>query len=150
MYRSRISVLLTTIIVGALTPSTILAFDGNSSMGSMLIALLVPLFVLFCFISTRYAIVEGVLRIKNMGVIAAKIDIASILSVKRSYNPISSPAISLKRLEVKYISDEGVKSVLISPVREFQFVEQLKKINPDIAIHINDKVSILRFWDWDI
>lgn len=77
----------------------------------------------------------------------ATIDIATI---KRSYNPLSSPAASLKRLEVKFHNKGRIETVFISPVREGEFIEKLKNINPNIEVKVAEKLNILRFWDWDI
>ncbi|MFR9580623.1 MAG: PH domain-containing protein, partial [Rikenellaceae bacterium] len=76
---------------------------------------------------------------------------ARIKTIKRSYNSLSSPAASLKRLEVKFYHKGRAQSGLISPVREEEFITKLKEINPYIQVTINQKRnSILRFWDWDI
>ena len=40
--------------------------------------------------------------------------------------------------------------MLISPVREKEFVDALKVINPDIHIKIPETKGIWRVWDWDI
>jgi hypothetical protein len=39
---------------------------------------------------------------------------------------------------------------LISPVREQEFLEALKTVNPSIQITVSDKKGVWRFWDWDI
>jgi hypothetical protein len=40
---------------------------------------------------------------------------------------------------------------LISPVREREFIDELKAVNPDIVIDVPpDKKGIWRVWDWDI
>ncbi len=77
------------------------------------------------------------------------IDITKITAIKRSYNPLSSPAASLKRLEIKFHHKGLPMTALISPVRESEFIENLKEINPNIKINISQNQNILRFWDWD-
>ena len=48
----------------------------------------------------------------------------------RSYSLISSPANSLKRLQLNYNND----SVLISPVREAEFLVHIKTLNPRFKV----------------
>jgi hypothetical protein len=69
-----------------------------------------------------------------------------IESVKRSYNPMSAPAPSLKRLELK-LYKRGF--VLISPSSEDQFIRALKEVNPEIRIDLkkDPKNIFLKFWD---
>ena len=40
--------------------------------------------------------------------------------------------------------------MLISPVREQEFIEDLKAINPDIYVRIPIKEGIWRIYNWDI
>ena len=68
-------------------------------------------------------------------------DIKDIVSVKRSYNPLSSPAGSLKRLNIHFAS--GSTFWLISPVREKGFVEALRAINPKIEVYILETSCLL-------
>jgi hypothetical protein len=74
------------------------------------------------------------------------LNIKEIRSVKRSYNPLSSPASSLKRILV----NTSKLNVLISPVREKEFLAQLATINPNIEIEVSERTEWYRFWDWDI
>ena len=83
------------------------------------------------------------------GIRSYTINIDDIISIKRSYNPLSSPASSLKRLKITEEKNR-LKIILISPVREQEFLSLLKEINPNIEIEVKDKQSALRFWDWDI
>ena len=78
------------------------------------------------------------------------IEISYISSVKRSYNPLSSPAASLKRLRIDLIGGSIFSYTLISPVREQEFIKELKSLNPNIMINVPDKKGIWRIQDWDI
>ncbi|MDR0364732.1 MAG: PH domain-containing protein [Bacteroidales bacterium] len=40
--------------------------------------------------------------------------------------------------------------MLISPVKEQEFIEELKAVNPDIYVRVPDKKGIWRVHDWDI
>ena len=76
----------------------------------------------------------------------ATINIMEIYSVKRSYNPLSSPASSLKRLKLSLNKDFA----LISPAKEEKFINELSNRNPDIKVFVPKKNELIRVWDWDI
>lgn len=78
------------------------------------------------------------------------VEIKDIESVERSYNPLSSPAASLKRLSIRLGGKSKYPFMLISPVREKEFLEELKAINPDIDVSVPDKKGSWRIQDWDI
>ncbi len=96
----------------------------------ILLVLWIPIlvFLLIVMLGMRYIIKSKELIIKIGPIIERKIPIQDILSLHRSYNLISSPASSLKRLKVKYKKGE----VLISPTNEKEFIGFLKSINPTI------------------
>jgi predicted ABC-type sugar transport system permease subunit len=154
VFRSRISVLLIVLMLLTLVPVfiwvvppliryenfTMLWFFG----GIMLFSLLLPILLLG---GMRYVISGGKLLIKICSIPCGSVEIADIVSVKRSYNPLSSPAASLKRLQIFCAIGGGC---LISPVREQEFIETLKAINPDIQVDVPDKKGIWRMQDWNI
>jgi hypothetical protein len=107
----------------------------------------IPVFILF---GMRYIISGDRLYFKMWCIPNGSIKISDILLVERSYNPLSSPAASLKRLCIRM--EEGAKYPywLISPVREQEFIKELKSIDPLIHVHVPVKKGIWRFWDWDI
>ncbi len=87
-------------------------------------------FVLYVFLDIIYRINDkGELLIKCNFLINLVIDISTIKFVKKTRNPISSPAASLDRIEIKYGKWD---SVIISPKDKSRFVEELLKINPNI------------------
>jgi hypothetical protein len=107
------------------------------------------------FLTTiRYEIEGSTLSIKCCGITSGeKIDIQSICLLKRSYNPLSSPAASLKRLAVyqtgKFTGNAAL-CALISPANEKEFVETLKALNPAIKVVIIDKTGWWHLWNRDI
>jgi hypothetical protein len=107
---------------------------------------LVTFFMVLLLFGMRYEISEQFLIIKIGPISYGKIKLEDITSVERSYNPLSSPASSIKRL---YIKAKG-KDVLISPSNEKEFVRLLQTRNPNIAVSISDKNDWWRFWDWDV
>lgn len=105
-------------------------------------------FVVFILSGMRYIISGGKVYVKMWFIPYGNANIADIVSVKRTYNPLSSPAASLKRLHIHLKT--GGFGWLISPVREKEFFEALKAVNPDIQINIPERKGIWRIWDWDI
>jgi hypothetical protein len=102
-------------------------------------------------VGIAYVITNDTLFITMWGLSMNKgIPISEIVSVKRTYNPLSSPATSLKRLSIRVNINSKFPYALISPVREQEFLDTLKAINPDIYISVNDRKAWWRIWDWDI
>ena len=103
------------------------------------------LVVLFLF-ALRYEIGETDLIIKIGPITYGRLKLNEIESIERSYNPLSAPASSLKRL---YISSKG-KDALVSPNNEDEFIRLLKSRNANIQVKISDKDDWWRCWNWDI
>ncbi|RMF17477.1 MAG: hypothetical protein D6761_04170 [Candidatus Dadabacteria bacterium] len=61
----------------------------------------------------------------------ARIPCDAILSVRRSYNPLSAPAGSLRRLRIDYRSGDRSRYVLISPADERRFLQRLREACPE-------------------
>ena len=149
VFRSRQSVLLITFILVIFVPCTIpmikhVIIPGLLIMGGTF------LFMVLLFCGMRYIIAEDKLFVKIWIIPSGSVNIADILSVERSYNPLSSPAASLKRLRLGFKKKAKYPYMLISPVREKEFIEELKKINPDICVNVPEKKGIWRIQDWDI
>ena len=146
VFRSRISLLLSAITLAIFVSVSIPIFqsgtyDGLHILGGTLF------FIIFLFTGIRYIISGERLYLKIWFIPMGSTNIADMMSVKRSYNPLSSPAASLKRLRINFRS--GI-CWLISPAGEKRFIEELKAVNPDIEIDVADRKGALRVWDWDI
>lgn len=146
-FRSRVSVLLIVIIFASLSIKLFIAIFHHQDIQGACIIGGVLLFAISIFFGIRYVISRNKLHIKMCWIIPFwSVSVADITSVKRSYNPLSSPAASLKRLLV--CSKQGDK--LISPVREQEFCDVLIKINPDISINLDNKKPWRNIWSRDI
>ena len=152
-FRSRISVLLIVIVAVPLSTklfTTMFYSDmyGMDMLGGVLPFIIIPiLFVILMIFGMRYVISENKLYVKMCWVIPwGSIHISDITSVKRSYNLLSSPAASLKRLYI--CSKQGDN--LLSPVREQEFCDALRKINPNISVRLDSKKAWYRIFYWDI
>ena len=161
VFRSRISVLFIGFMLVIFIFAVIPIFQRGISQGmNSLCIVFVFIFITFCGI--RYIISGDKLCLKIWIIPSGSVNIADIVSVERSYKqPLSSPATpspaaSFKRL---HIGLTGVKFgfkkaklpyLLISPVREQEFIEELKTINPDIIVHVPVEKRIWQIKDWDI
>lgn len=106
--------------------------------------------IVFLFTGMRYIISGSKLFLKIWFIPGWSVHIADIRSVERSYNLLSSPAASLKRLRLSLKEKAKYPYMLLSPVREQEFIDELKTINPDINVNVPEKKGIWRIWDWDI
>ena len=95
------------------------------------IVLLVTLLVIILYTGTAYSIKGNDLVVKAGLLYRKVIPIATIESIQTTNDAIASPALSLDRI---LISFAGNKSVLISPKRKLQFLQDLQNINPDLTV----------------
>lgn len=90
------------------------------------LVLLIGAFIIYLLVTTRYTLTPQELLIAS-GPIQKRVPLASIISVAPSRNPLSSPALSLDRLEIRYGKFD---SVLISPADKAGFLTALHQLNP--------------------
>jgi len=81
--------------------------------------------------TTRYIIKENQLIIKSTWIVNEKIDISKITKIEKSNSVLSSPALSLDRIRIRY---NKFDEVLISPKGKKEFIDELLKFNPTIEI----------------
>ena len=98
----------------------------------LFIIILTSVFICYIFLSIKYTIEKENLNIKCCFLINRNIDIETIRKVSETYNPLSSPAGSIDRLEIVYNTFDNI---LISPKDKKTFIENLKRINPSIEIN---------------
>lgn len=146
-FRSRQSVLLVIIMIAALVVPLIQMIRDDDTSGLLMLSATI-LFVAFIFMGIRYTIFDDTLSVKVFYIPAGKAKISDIKSIKRSYNSLSSPAASLKRLRIDYGANKLY--MLISPANEKKFIDELKQINPNIKVSVSDKKGFWRIQDWDI
>ena len=82
------------------------------------------------FANTYYVVTPSELRIK-CGIFCQKIEINKIRKISETKNIISSPALSLDRLEIMY---NKFDTVLISPRDKTGFVTAITEMKPSIEI----------------
>ena len=148
-FRSRVSVLLLLFLIGSIIPAYFL--EPNTKPQSEMWVAYGVLFgsiglVMVLLFSMRYGIDQNNLFVKLGPLKLATIPLLEIEKVGRSYNPLSSPAASLKRLLIE--SDN--RTLLIFPADEEEFVRILKSRNSNIKVAIEDNDALWKFWNWDI
>lgn len=91
-------------------------------------AFFIPIFILWLWFTTEYILTEKSLIIRY-GPFKKEISLHTITSVRKTSNPLSSPALSLKRIEISY---EKYNMVLISPKDRDNFIKLLMERFPNI------------------
>ena len=86
-------------------------------------------FIVWVFGSTYYVITADSLIVRA-GPIRRTVPLRSVQRLRATHNPLSSPALSLDRIEVTY----GSKRVLISPEDKRGFVSAVMKRSPAVVL----------------
>lgn len=123
VYYSRISIFLVVLILSIFAGTGFLLVTEHA-WGAVITLACVLVLVLALLFSIRYVIEDTTLKIYVL-CFHSDVDIRTITSMEPSYNPISSPAASLKRLKVCY-GDGQV--VFISPRKQDLFIEEIREI----------------------
>ncbi|RFU60573.1 PH domain-containing protein [Peribacillus glennii] len=106
--------------------------NGESNAFDLFVPLLAAAFVAWLWFTTFYEI-HGETLVVRSGPVKKVIHIKTIRNIRKTRNPLSSPALSMDRIEISYnIGD----LVLISPKDKEAFIAELKKINKNIAIDL--------------
>ncbi len=148
-FRSRVSVMLVAFLVVVTLLTLILPIKTGQTpalavgLGGLGAALLI-------IFGISYEINDNDLVIRIVGIKYFSVAITEIESIKRSYILLSSPAASLKRLRCNIKGRKIFSYVLISPVDEEEFLELIKRRNPNVKLDVTNAKGAWRFWDWDI
>jgi cytochrome b561 len=108
---------------------------GNFPLIPMIIISLVTGFVLWVLLDTRYVIKKRFLLYRS-GPIRGRIEITKIKSIKR-FSGLNVPVMLKPALDTKgfIITYNSFDDLFISPKRSDVFIEEIKKINPQIEIN---------------
>lgn len=128
IHKSKISFgILAFLVIVLGTTSAIIVFKG-AWVGLIPIGL-VTLLIVNIYTGTYYTITTDQKLIIKCGIVEKReIEIKDIFSVRKSYSVLSSPALSIDRLEINYKGGW----VLISPKDKKKFIEDLRNLNPQI------------------
>jgi len=128
VYQSKIGIWIVAIMAAAFIAGLYGAYMAHDYINLGVLAF-ITVFVIYLFATTRYIVTGNLLQVKSGFIINKKIDITTISKIEETYNPVSSPAASLDRLEVTYTGG----SVIISPKDKCGFVAHLQSVKPDIV-----------------
>ncbi|NHM01964.1 PH domain-containing protein [Flavobacterium difficile] len=129
VYKSKIDWWLGLFLVYPIFMSIKNILEGNLY-GLIGLSVVVGLILIFSK-TTRYIIIENQLIVKSTWIVNERIDISKITKIEKSNSVLSSPALSLDRLSVRY---NKYDEVLISPKEKKAFIDELLKANPNIEI----------------
>lgn len=119
------------VIIMAVCVSGIGIFTARQSMSILLLSA-VDGFILWIWFGTYYRIKGDILVIRS-GPFVSKLDIHRIQTVRKTRNPISSPACSLDRICLRL----SKKQVIISPKDKKAFCDALLRVNPNIDVRLD-------------
>ena len=91
--------------------AAVATLDASSLLAAAIAVLLGALFPLWLFASTDYRVSDGECLVRS-GPFRWRIPLDDIEAVRATRNPLSSPALSLDRLEIRYA---GGRKIMISP-----------------------------------
>lgn len=131
IYKSKIDWWLGLVLIYPICRSIISIVEGEW-LGYLGVVLCL-LFIVFISKSTRYIIDENQLVVKCMFIVNDKIEISKIKKIEKTNSILSSPALSLDRMAIRY---NKFDEVYISPKDKQAFVNDLLKINPEIDVTI--------------
>lgn len=109
------------LVVVTLSVNLIARPDPLHAMTAILLTLLFLLLIGSVLFRTYYSVEGNTLRIV-CGPFRWKVPIDQITAVERTRNPLSSPALSLDRLKIRYA---GKKWIMISPADQRRFMKAL-------------------------
>jgi hypothetical protein len=100
---------------------------------ALIVVLPVMIFIVHLLMTTDYTIEGTDLKIQCGFFKTAPIDITSIQSIAETNNPLSSPALSLDRLLIRYAER---RQVMISPKDKAAFIDAIREINPGVELRM--------------
>ncbi|KLU64467.1 hypothetical protein DEAC_c36690 [Desulfosporosinus acididurans] len=122
------------IIAGIVLTTWIPSSNGQYDPTGLFIFVPIVAFIAWLWFGTGYRVTDDELRIK-CGPIRKIIPLEEIVKIESTRNPISSPALSLDRLEIKYGES---KTVIISPRDKEGFINLIIEKCPTVKVDSNN------------
>jgi hypothetical protein len=150
VFRSRISVVFAGIVLAVFILITVPLFRYGIYAAAIVIIGLWLLWFLNMITGFRYEIANGKLYLKLWTRTFLCVNITDVVSVERTYIRFYSPAdslklwrygatVSMRNLCLHFKKNQICTCCFVSPVREQEFLDILKSINPDIDIQESKK-----------
>ena len=130
-YKSKIDlwlIIILTLVFGGIVIFSIIKKDWIG----FIIAIIPTIFIWDMFKSTFYIITEEELIIRCGIFYKLVIKITDIRKISESNDLLSSPALSIDRLEILY---NRFDTILISPKKKYEFLQSIETLKPDIEIN---------------
>lgn len=111
--------------------------DGEIFVVGIIVASLLGILEIAMFASVKYQICDGKLGIRNPFYKWEWFPVDKISEIKKTNGILSAPALSTKRVSIKFSDRKILKSSMpleISPKDREGFIAQLKEINPAIIV----------------
>lgn len=111
--------------------------DGEIFWVGLILGVWLAIIEIVMFASVKYQICDGKLGIRNFFYKWEWFPIDKISQVKKSSGILSAPALSTKRISIKFSDKKILKSAMpldISPKDRDDFIVHLKEINPNIEV----------------
>ena len=129
VFHSKVDVwlIVVTVTIPVLVLGIVILGDGSADgSGAELLAVaicaVVMIFCAWLYFSTRYTVTAEALLVKS-GPFSWVVPLREISSIEPTRNPLSSPALSLDRLRVRY----GEREIMISPADKAGFIAAIEK-----------------------
>jgi len=130
-YKSKIDlwlIIILTLVFGGIVIFSIIKKEWIG----FIIAIIPTIFIWNMFRSTYYIITEEELIIRCGIFYKLVIKITDIRKISESNDLISSPALSIDRLEILY---NRFDTILISPKKKYELLQSIETLKPDIEIN---------------
>lgn len=122
------------VLLGSIIFVLINGVDDSDSLFCLIIIMITFVLITWLWVNTYYEITNNEkLKIITGPFKYANIDIKAIKAIESTKNIISSPALSMDRIEIQY---NKWHTIIISPKDKVRFIEMLKEINPEIKTNI--------------
>ncbi len=111
--------------------------DGEIFIVGIILAALLGTLEIVMFASVKYRICDGKLGVRNCFYKWEWFPIDKISELKKSSGILSAPALSTKRISIKFSDKKILKSSMpleISPKDRDRFVQRLKELNSNIIV----------------
>lgn len=100
--------------------------NGKINWAMLLIAIGITIIIVPLF-GIRYVLYSEHLLVSMSIYGKARVRYADIVEVKKTHNPLSSAAMSLRRIQIDYVEDGVHRMILISPVKRKTFIKELEE-----------------------
>lgn len=130
-FKSKVSVSLVLIILGAFFLNSIICPIDERSLVSIILSGLLLFIVLYVICNIKYVITNNVLTIKYGFFTAKSYNIQEMSHIKNTHTLLSSPAASLDRIAIYFVHQRI--PLILSPRNKENFILTLKTINPHIV-----------------